>query len=202
VFEGHIDVDDLERWLNMLEGYFSVHNFFDWANITFALLKSVPYVKNWSETYFEENATQESGMFEAKPTWDFFMDMVKDQYYPIVNYDDHYMRWTTLLQERGQTVSCFTNTFHTLLTKSSIKYTEKHTVLKYRGALHRYIQIEMDFLEILSLGASYRYVFKIKKKFKHHNKWEFRFANMQQSKYVIGNPNSQNNQPQDNQSKL
>jgi hypothetical protein len=27
IFEGQIDVDALEKWLNMLEGYFSIHNF-------------------------------------------------------------------------------------------------------------------------------------------------------------------------------
>jgi hypothetical protein len=39
VFEGHIDEDALEKWLNMLEGYFSIHNFSDRENITFSLLK-------------------------------------------------------------------------------------------------------------------------------------------------------------------
>jgi hypothetical protein len=29
IFEGQIDVDVIYRWLNMLEGYFSVHEFFD-----------------------------------------------------------------------------------------------------------------------------------------------------------------------------
>jgi hypothetical protein len=27
IFEGHIDVDVVEKWLNLIEGYFSVHNF-------------------------------------------------------------------------------------------------------------------------------------------------------------------------------
>ena len=46
LFEGNIDADALDDWLNVLEGYFSVHNFFDRENITFALLKAVPRVKN------------------------------------------------------------------------------------------------------------------------------------------------------------
>ena len=29
LFEGNIDADALDNWLNVLEGYFSVHNFFD-----------------------------------------------------------------------------------------------------------------------------------------------------------------------------
>ena len=51
----------------------------------------------------------------------FFVDAVKEQYYPIGNYDDQYMRWTTLRQERGQAVLEFTNTLHTLRTKLDIK---------------------------------------------------------------------------------
>jgi hypothetical protein len=47
IFEGHIDADALEKWLNMLEGYFYVHNFFDREDITFTLLKALPHVKHW-----------------------------------------------------------------------------------------------------------------------------------------------------------
>jgi hypothetical protein len=64
-------------------------------------------------------------------------------------------------------------------------------VLKYHGALNRYIQTEMDFLDISSFGAAYRYAVKIEHKFKHRNKWEFRFANLQQPKYDKDRPNKQ-----------
>jgi hypothetical protein len=60
-----------------------------------------------------------------------------------------------------------------------IKDSERHLVLKCCGALHRYIQTEMDFLDISSLSIAYRYVVKIEKKFKHQNKWEFWYENMQ-----------------------
>jgi hypothetical protein len=42
LFEGHIDADVLDKWLNMLEGYFLVHNFSNREKITFALLKACP----------------------------------------------------------------------------------------------------------------------------------------------------------------
>jgi hypothetical protein len=82
----------------------------------------------------------------------------------------------------------FTNTFHTLYTKLGIKDSERHLVLKYRGALHRYIQTEMDFLDISSLSVAYRYVVKIEQKFKHQNKREFRSTNPQQPKYDKDGP--------------
>jgi hypothetical protein len=100
IFEGQIDADALDKWLNLLEGYFSVHNFSDKKNITFALLKALPHVKHWWETYWEQSSKEESGIYGAEPTWDFFVDAVKEQYYPVGNYEEQYMRWTTLWQER------------------------------------------------------------------------------------------------------
>ena len=47
LFEGKIDANALEKWLSLLEGYFSVQKNFDNEKITFALLKSLPHVKDW-----------------------------------------------------------------------------------------------------------------------------------------------------------
>ena len=51
LFEGNIDVDVVDKFLNVLEVYFYVHNFSNRENITFALLKEVPHVKNWWDTF-------------------------------------------------------------------------------------------------------------------------------------------------------
>ena len=47
LFEGQIDADALEKWLNLLEGYYYVQNFSDSEKITFTLLKSLPHVRAW-----------------------------------------------------------------------------------------------------------------------------------------------------------
>jgi hypothetical protein len=47
VFGGQIVVDAVEKWLNLLEGYFSIHNFSNMENITFTLFKALPHVKHW-----------------------------------------------------------------------------------------------------------------------------------------------------------
>jgi hypothetical protein len=51
IFEGQIDADALEKWLNLLEDYFSVKKKFDREKITFTLLKALRHVKHWWETY-------------------------------------------------------------------------------------------------------------------------------------------------------
>jgi hypothetical protein len=71
IFEGQIDADALYKWLNLLEGYFSVHNCFDKEKIIFALLKALPHVKHWWETYWEKISIEESGIYGVEPTWDF-----------------------------------------------------------------------------------------------------------------------------------
>jgi hypothetical protein len=124
VFEGQIDTEALEKWLTLLEGYFSVDNFSDKEKITFALLKALPHIKHWWETYWEKSSTEESRIYGVDSTWDFFVDAVKKQYYLVGNYEDPYMRWTTLWKERGQAVLKFTNTFHTFGTKMGIKDSE------------------------------------------------------------------------------
>ena len=116
-----------------------VHDFSDRENIIFALLKATPNVKDWWETYYEKKDETEPSLFSVVPTWNYFRDAVKEQYYPVGSYEDKYIQWTTLRQQRDKDVHELTNLFHTLRTKLGIKDSEKHLVLKYHSCLHRYI---------------------------------------------------------------
>jgi hypothetical protein len=191
IFEGQINTDVVYKWLNLLEGYFFVHNFSNRENITFVLLKVVPHVKDWWETFCEQKETEKPSLFTVTSIGESFMDSIKEQYYPVRSYDDLYTKWITLRQERDQEVPDFTNIFHTLCTKLGIKDSEKHMVLKYRGALHRYIHTEIEFLDISSLGVAYRYVVKIEQKLKQ-KKRQFGPGNPSQQKKRKGGPNTQN----------
>jgi hypothetical protein len=96
IFEGQIDANSLDKWLNLLEGYFSVHNFSNRENITFALIKVIPHVKYWWENFCEKKKIEEPSLFTVTTTWDSFRDSIKQQYYPVRSYDDLYTKWTTL----------------------------------------------------------------------------------------------------------
>jgi hypothetical protein len=72
IFEGQIDADVVDKWLNLLEGYFSVHDFSNRENITFSLLKVAPHVKDWWETYCEQKDERKPSLFSAAPTWNSF----------------------------------------------------------------------------------------------------------------------------------
>jgi hypothetical protein len=94
--------------------------------ITFMLLKSLPHVRAWWEGYWERYTMDESMPFEREPTWEAFVDSLKEEFYHVRNYDDQYMRWMTLWQERDQIVLEYTNIFHTLHSKLGIKDSERH----------------------------------------------------------------------------
>ena len=53
IFEGQIDADAVDKWLNLLESYVSVHEFSSREKIVFALLKAAPHIKDWWEAYCE-----------------------------------------------------------------------------------------------------------------------------------------------------
>jgi hypothetical protein len=63
IFEGHIYTDVVDKWLNLLEGYFSVHNFSNREKITFALLKAIPHVKDCWEMFCEQKEIEEPSLF-------------------------------------------------------------------------------------------------------------------------------------------
>ena len=72
IFEGQIDADVVDRWSNLLEGYFSIHDFSDRERIIFALPKAAPHVKDWWETYCEKKDKEETYFFSVIPTLNYF----------------------------------------------------------------------------------------------------------------------------------
>jgi hypothetical protein len=67
----------------MIEGYFSIKNFSNREKIMFALLKVVPHVKDWWETFYEQKEIEEPSLFTVMVTWESFRDVIKEQYYHV-----------------------------------------------------------------------------------------------------------------------
>ena len=56
------------------------------------------------ESYCDNHVGDEFVASGTKPTWEAFVHALEEDLYLIRNYDDQYMRWTTLCQERDQTM--------------------------------------------------------------------------------------------------
>jgi hypothetical protein len=96
IFKGHIDTDVVDKWLNILEGYFFAHNLLNREKITFALLKFIPHVEDWWGNLCEKKEIEDPSLFTVIDTWESFKDVIKEQYYLVGSYDDLYTKWTTL----------------------------------------------------------------------------------------------------------
>lgn len=68
IFKGQIDTNAVDKWLNLLEGYFSIHDFSSREKIIFSLLKVASHVKDWWETYYEQKDESTDSLFSAAPT--------------------------------------------------------------------------------------------------------------------------------------
>jgi hypothetical protein len=126
--------------LNLLEFYYSIQKNFNNEKITFALFKYFPHVIDWWEGYWERYTADEFTPFRREHTWENFVDALKEEFYPVRNYDDQYMKWMTLHQKSDQTMLEYTNIFHTLRSNMGIKESKRHLFLKYLSGIHRYIQ--------------------------------------------------------------
>lgn len=78
------------------------------------LLKFLPHVKYWWNIYCVHHVENEYETFRIEPTWSDFVDTLKEEVYLVQNYNDQYMRWIDLQQEKYQVVLEYTNAFHTL----------------------------------------------------------------------------------------
>lgn len=72
IFEGQIYANVIDKWLNLLEEHFLVHDLSNRENINFTLLKATPHIKDWWKTYYEQKDERESSLFSTAPTWDSF----------------------------------------------------------------------------------------------------------------------------------
>jgi hypothetical protein len=104
LFEVNIDANALEKWLNLLEGYFSVQKFSYIEKITFTLFKVLPHVKDWWKCYWKIHDEDDSKKFRKKTTWVDLVGTLEDELFSVGNYDYQYMRWKTLCQEIDQMV--------------------------------------------------------------------------------------------------
>ena len=80
---------------------FFFHNFSDRENITFLILKVIPHVKYWWETFCEKEETKESSLFSVAPNKCSFRDVIKEQYYHVGSHHKLYREWTPLAVGKG-----------------------------------------------------------------------------------------------------
>ena len=60
----------------------------------FCTPQGYPPCQGLVETYCEKNEETEPSLFSAIPTWNYFHQAIKEQYYHVGSYGDKYIQWT------------------------------------------------------------------------------------------------------------
>ena len=104
IFEGQIDLDVVDRWLNLLEGYFSFHDFSDRENIIFSLLKATPMSKTSGKPTVSKRTRGTPLCSQPHPLG--IHSKMASRYYPMGSYEYKYIQWTTMREGFSTTIPC------------------------------------------------------------------------------------------------
>ena len=86
VYDGSIDGEKLDNWIDQLESYFSLYGYDDMQRIAFARLKLASHALIWWNSHLR---TRGSGGL----TWTAFKVLLKEQFYPVGYDEERWRRW-------------------------------------------------------------------------------------------------------------
>ena len=91
VYDGSIDGEKLDNWIDQLESYFSLYGYDNMQRIAFARLKLASHALIWWNSHLR---TRGSGGL----TWTAFKVLLKEQFYPVGYDEERWRRWLYLRQ--------------------------------------------------------------------------------------------------------
>jgi hypothetical protein len=100
---------------------FFVHKFWNREKISFLILKSIPYVKDWSKKLCEQKETEEPFIIYSRSHLESFKDSIEEQYYPVGSYDDLAQKMDHVAIRKKPSGARVHKSLHTLRTKLGIK---------------------------------------------------------------------------------
>ncbi|GJR36909.1 hypothetical protein Tco_1212593 [Tanacetum coccineum] len=105
-YDGTVDAEKLDSWLDQLETYFTLYGFTSTAKVSFARLKLTSHALAWWNAQLK--------MTRDRITWNEFKRLLRQEYYPMGYSQDRWSRWHNLRQQRGQSVQEYTTEFRRL----------------------------------------------------------------------------------------
>nr|CAD1839449.1 unnamed protein product [Ananas comosus var. bracteatus] len=103
-YNGVVDAEKLDAWLDQLETYFDLYNCSNTEKVTFAKLKLVGHALTWWKANLQTSANEEF-------TWSQFKRLIHRDFYPMGYEEEQWKCWHVLCQRRDQTVQDYTTDF-------------------------------------------------------------------------------------------
>jgi len=143
-YDGKIDVDKLDDWLERLETYFTLYGYTSREKITFATLKLSAHALSWWKSYRKHH--------DGKAvSWKKFKELLKKQFYPVGFLEERWFKWFGLRQKFNQSVQDYTTEFQNQAMALDIALKEYSVYMKYMAGLSDYIRKELKLFTVESI---------------------------------------------------
>ncbi|KAF6139957.1 hypothetical protein GIB67_023053 [Kingdonia uniflora] len=136
VFDGSIDAEKFDNWLDRLEIYFSVYKYSNAQKICFLTLKFASHALTLCKSY-------KNCHIDKSLSWKEFKILVRKQYYPIGYEQERWFKWYHLRQKHGKSIQEYTMTFHNQALGFDIDVDEYKVFMKYMVGLSESIRREL-----------------------------------------------------------
>ncbi|GJV03437.1 hypothetical protein Tco_1337006 [Tanacetum coccineum] len=135
-FDGTIDAEKLDSWLDQLETYFTLYGFRSSDKVVFARLKLTSHALAWWNSQLKIMDNEEIN-------WKKFTQLLRQEFYRMGYVQDRWTQWHNLRLQRGQTVQEYTTEFRRLAMTLGIAIYNVDIFTKYVVGLPLQIQNEM-----------------------------------------------------------
>ncbi|PWA90212.1 hypothetical protein CTI12_AA103160 [Artemisia annua] len=135
-YDGTIDAEKLDSWLDQLETYFTLYGFRSSEKVVFAQLKLTSHALAWWNSQLKIMGNEEI-------SWKKFTLLLRQEFYPMGYVQDRWTRWHNLRLQRGQSVQEYTTEFRRLAVTLGIPIDNVDVFTKYVAGLPLQIQNEI-----------------------------------------------------------
>ncbi|TXG50795.1 hypothetical protein EZV62_023319 [Acer yangbiense] len=141
VYDGIINAEKLDRWIDRLEIYYTVNKYSKSQKIKFASLKLSSHALTWWKSYRKRHNVSDL-------TWKKFKILLRKQFYPIGYVEERWYKWQHLKQKMGQAVQEYITEFHNQALVLDIDVDDYDVFMKYIGGLAEFIRKELKLFTV------------------------------------------------------
>ncbi|XP_026399975.1 uncharacterized protein LOC113295860 [Papaver somniferum] len=158
-YNGVMEDEKLDGWLDKLETYFTVHQLVESQKISFASLKLSNHASTWWKAYKKRYVTENM-------TWHQFKNLMRKHFYPVGYLDERWYKWQHLRQRYQQSVQDYTTEFYNQALVLDVDITSDETFRKYNGGLVDYIRRELKLFSVQDIEDAINKAVAIEQKVK------------------------------------
>jgi len=145
MYDGTVDVDKLDDWIERLETYFTVYDYKSSQKITVAVLKLSKDALTWWKA-FRRQRHQKGSL-----SWREFKAAIRKKFYPVGYLEERWFKWYRLIQSYNQSVQDYTSEFSNQGMALDVDLDEYTIYMKYVSGLHEYIRKELKMFSVKSI---------------------------------------------------